>query len=214
MKFEKVDENKIKITLSIRDLEEKDINLHDFMSNSLESQELFLDMLEEAEKRVGFDTTNCKVKIETLAMTDESFVLTITKTNINILKKCSSTSRGKVKPIVRRKIPNTQVANLVYKFNSFDDYCLFISFLVHSKIKSIYKIANNICLYLYKGSYFLAIINLNAKYSNLQKFFNVITEFGSYVVNPDLFINKLKEYGIECIKNNAFKRSLTYFSKD
>ena len=214
MKFEKVDENKIKITLSIRDLEEKDINLHDFMSNSLESQELFLDMLEEAEKRVGFDTTNCKVKIETLAMTDESFVLTITKTNINILKKYSSTSRGKVKPIVRRKIPNTQVANLVYKFNSFDDYCLFINFLVHSKIKSIYKIANNICLYLYKGSYFLAITNLNAKYSNLQKFFNVITEFGSYVVNPDLFINKLKEYGIECIKNNAFKRSLTYFSKD
>ena len=37
MKFEKLNENKIRITLSIRDLEEKDIDFHDFMSNSLES---------------------------------------------------------------------------------------------------------------------------------------------------------------------------------
>lgn len=48
MKFEKLGENKIRITLSIQDLEEKDINFHDFMSNSLETQDLFLDMLEEA----------------------------------------------------------------------------------------------------------------------------------------------------------------------
>ena len=43
MKFEKLSENKIRITLSMRDLEEKDISFHDFMSNSLESQDLFLD---------------------------------------------------------------------------------------------------------------------------------------------------------------------------
>ena len=63
MKFEKLNENKIRITLSIRDLEEKDIDFHDFMSNSLESQDLFLDMLEEAEEKVGFKTRDCKVKI-------------------------------------------------------------------------------------------------------------------------------------------------------
>ena len=34
MKFEKLNENKIRITLSIRDLEEKGIDFHDFMSNS------------------------------------------------------------------------------------------------------------------------------------------------------------------------------------
>ena len=69
MKFEKLNENKIKITLSIQDLEEKDINFHDFMSNSLESQDLFLILLEEAEEKVGFKTQNCRVKIEALAMT-------------------------------------------------------------------------------------------------------------------------------------------------
>ena len=36
MKFEKLNENKIRITLSMHDLEEKDIDFHDFMSNSIE----------------------------------------------------------------------------------------------------------------------------------------------------------------------------------
>ena len=79
MKFEKVNENKIRITFSMRDLEEKDINFHDFMSNPLETQDLFLLMLQEAEEKVGFKTKNCKVKIEALAMTEDNFVLTITK---------------------------------------------------------------------------------------------------------------------------------------
>lgn len=213
MKFEKVNENKIKVTLSISDLEEKDINLHDFMSNSLESQELFLDMLEEAEEQVGFDTTNCKVKIETLAMTDENFVLTITKANADILKKRYSASPRKVKPKAKRKLPNAQTENLIYKFNTFDDYCLFINFLVHNNFDNIFKVANKVCLYMFKDVYFLSLTNINAKYDKLQRFFSVITEFGSYVINPNLFINKLKEYGTLCVKNNAFKKGMDYYAK-
>ena len=62
MKFEKLNENKIRITLSIHDLEEKDISFHDFMSNSIENQDLFLDMLEKGYvpviSTVGCDTEN------------------------------------------------------------------------------------------------------------------------------------------------------------
>ena len=79
MKFEKLGENKIRITLSMHDLEEKNINFHDFMSNSLESQDLFIDMLEEAEEKIGFKTRDCRVKIEALAMTEDDFVFTVTK---------------------------------------------------------------------------------------------------------------------------------------
>ena len=79
MKFEKLSENKIRITLSMRDLEEKDISFHDFMSNSLESQDLFLDMLNIAETEVGFKTHNYKLIIEALASSDGNFILTITR---------------------------------------------------------------------------------------------------------------------------------------
>lgn len=79
MKFEKLNEDKIRITLSSQDLVEKDIDFHSFMSNSIKSQNLFLDILEEAEKRVGFVTKDYKVRIEALAMNDGDFIFTVTR---------------------------------------------------------------------------------------------------------------------------------------
>ena len=79
MKFEKLNENKIRITLNNQDLIEKNIDFHSFMSNSKESQNLFLDMLDEAEKKVGFVTKDYKLRIEALAMSDGNFILTITR---------------------------------------------------------------------------------------------------------------------------------------
>lgn len=68
MRFEKINENKIKITLNSEDLIKKNIDFHVFMSNSIESQDLFLDMLNQAEKQVGFITKNYLLRIETLAL--------------------------------------------------------------------------------------------------------------------------------------------------
>ena len=70
MKFEKLTENQIRIILNIEDLREKDIDFHSFMSNSLESQDLFLDMLEKAEEEIGFNTKDYKLIIEAIASSD------------------------------------------------------------------------------------------------------------------------------------------------
>ncbi len=213
MKFEKLNENKIKITLSMHDLEEKDINFHDFMSNSLESQDLFLDMLEEAEEKIGFKTRNCKVKIEALAMTENDFVLTVTRILPDTLKKHFYVSpKKKVK--AKRKIQDLQSAHLIYKFNSFDDYCYFIEFMLKNDLQDANKIAKEISVYIFKDFYYLILSNLNTEYKKLSKFFTAITEFGSYVVDPDLFAFKLKECGTIFMKNNALKKSLSYFSKE
>ncbi len=68
MQIEKITENKIRITLNIQDLQEKNIDLHSFMSNSIESQDLFYDMLDKAEKEIGFETKDYKLMIEALAI--------------------------------------------------------------------------------------------------------------------------------------------------
>lgn len=70
MKIEKLNENKIRITLNMQDLNERDIDYHSFMSNSIESQDIFLDMLHTAEKEVGFYTDDCRIMIEALALKD------------------------------------------------------------------------------------------------------------------------------------------------
>lgn len=75
MQIEKITENKIRITLNIQDLQEKNIDLHSFMSNSIESQDLFYDMLDKAEKEVGFETKDYKLMIEALAIPNRKFYI-------------------------------------------------------------------------------------------------------------------------------------------
>ena len=212
MKFERLSENKIRITLSMRDLEEKDISFHDFMSNSLESQDLFLDMLQEAEKEVGFQTRNCKVKIEAFAMTEDDFILTITRVlPENPKKRGIASPRRTVK--AKRKTNCLQYTYLIYKFRSFDDYCNFIEFLLKNNLKDSYKIAKEISVYIYGNIYYLVLTDLNAEYRKITKFLTSITEFGSYVANPELFVHKINETGIIFLKNNAFKKSFLHYSK-
>ena len=79
MKIEKLNDDKIRITLNLDDLKENDIDFHTFMSNSIESQELFLHMLDKAEKEVGFVTDDYRIMIEALAMSNGNFVLTVTR---------------------------------------------------------------------------------------------------------------------------------------
>ena len=70
MKIEKLNENKIRIILNLEELKERDIDSDIFLSNSIESQSIFLDMLDTAEKEVGFVTDNCRIMIEALALKD------------------------------------------------------------------------------------------------------------------------------------------------
>ena len=212
MKFEKLSDNKIRITLSIRDLEEKDIDFHDFMSNSIESQDLFLDMLEEAEEKVGFKTRDCKVKIEALAMTENDFVLTITRIVPEGNKK-TLYATPKKRPKIKRKVNNVNETCLVYKFNTFDDYCNFIEYMTRNPLIDSAKLAGNICLYTYNNGYYLVISDIKKKKKNITGFFTAITEFAVYVPEPDLYAHRIYESGALFIKNNAFKKSFNYFSK-
>ena len=213
MKFEKLNENKIKIIVSMKDLEDKDISLHDFMSNSIESQELFLDLLEEAEEKIGFKTSNCKIRVEAFAMTDKDFILTITKILPDTSSRQSTPAlRKKLK--VKRKITNIEDAkDSIYKFNTFDDFCNFAEYLSINKSIDVSKLAKSVQLYTYNNFYYLVFHNINNKYKKLSTFYASITEFASYVLSPDLFIHKLHETGTLFIKNNALKKSFEYFTR-
>ena len=79
MKIEKITENKIRITLNLDDLKEKNIDFHSFMSNSVEAQDIFIDMLKEAEQQVGFKTDDYKILLEALATSDGKFILNVTR---------------------------------------------------------------------------------------------------------------------------------------
>ena len=213
MKFEKLSENKIRITLTAGDLKDKDIDFHDFMYNPLETQDLFLDILEEAKEKVGFNTTDYRVKIEALAMIDGDFVVNVTRmSDTEKEKQIPITSTPKKKFKVRRKSLTPKSEQAIYKFDTFDDYCYFIEYLAQNNLFKVHTIAKEIVAYMYQNEYYLIFHDINAENKNLLKFYSSITEFGTYINNSTLLISKLEECGKIIIKNNALKTSLKHFN--
>lgn len=209
MKFEKLSENKIRITLTIQDLAEKKIDFHSFMSNSIESQDILLDMLEEAKKETGFDPENYNLRIEALAMADTSFIFTITKEIPE-----EKTKLPKKKFTIKRKSLNPTSTQAVYCFANFDDFCSFLYFLNDDKSsEDVCSIADSIMLYLYKNKYYLLMNTIHNEVIGKLKFYTGITEFAKYITNSKVFASKLTECGNLIMKNNALEIGLANFAK-
>lgn len=203
MRIEKITENKIRITLNMQDLQEKNIDLHTFMSNSLETQDLFYDMLDEAEKEVGFETKDYKLMIEALAVPNGNFVLTVTRI-------IPEKEAPKKKLQAKRKL-NMLPANLsIYMFNTFEDYLEFCHSIIDSS-ENTYSFLKKSNLYSYKSKYYLCL-QVNNKDMNLFKSIHYkIIEFATRINNSDLFERKLKEYGKAIFKTNAINNCVKHF---
>jgi len=207
MKIEKLDENKIRITLNLEDLKEKDIDLHTFMSNSIESQRIFLDMLEEAEKEVGFKTDNYRVMIEALALSNGTFVLTVTKFETDIDRE-----KNKYKKVhIKRKLTDLNNKDMIYRFSSFEEFCDFCGIFAQESIINRKNFCSKCSLYTYNQNYYLILSNINFSLKFTKAFFNHIIEYASPVHNSNLFNGKIQEYGKAIIKSNALNVCLKYF---
>jgi len=204
MRIEKLNDNKIRIYLNLEDLEEKNIDLHTFMSNSIESQDLFLDMLNMAENEVGFKTHNYKLVIEALASSDGNFIFTITR-----IKPENPSPKFKAK---RQSItPNKALS--IYSFDNFEDFCEFCDF-IHTGTLSKYISKIKSSLIFYKNTYYLILNNLKLSVPDLKNFSCTVSEFATRVKNEELLERKLREHGKVVIPKNAISVCLKYFSKN
>ena len=208
MKFEKVNNDKIKITLSSADLEANDLDFHSFMSDSNETQSLFLAVLDKAEKDYGFSTDNYQLKVETLALDNGNFILTITRSRVP----STSEANGEKKRFkVSRKVPNLTSAWLIYKFNSFEDFCDFIKYLSSSELSDVNKGSKSPMFCRYKTYYHLIFNNINVKSPHLKAMYSAITEFGTYVDFSDALAAKLHESATLVIKDHVIEVCSKYF---
>ena len=204
MRFEKITENKIRITFNLDDLSEKDIDFHSFMANSDETQALFLDMLEQAEKEIGFITKDYKLMIEALATSEGNFILTVTRSLPETIKTLPKKLHGKRKDI------NSFNTSAIYKFNDFEDFCKVCNCLDDDYIKILNKnIASS--LYVLNNNYYLVLKINETDNSNVKNLYCIISEFASYKKYSKLFEHRLLEYGNLIIKNKAFSKVKKYF---
>lgn len=206
MHIEKLNENKIRIFFDIEDLIEKNIDLHTFMSNSMETQDLFLDMLDKAETELGFNTKDYKLVIEALASSDGNFIITVTRVLPNDIstKKTKKTVKTKIKSVT----PNKQSS--VVAFNTFDDFCSFCTYVNNSTCFPISQLKSS-SLILYNDRYYLVINNLKLSIKDFKLLYSTLTEFSSTVKGEALFERKIKEYGKIIFKKDAINECIKYF---
>lgn len=209
MKIEKITENKIRIIIKKEDFKDRTIDLKKFILNTPESQSLFLEILNRAEKEVDFDTDGHKLLIETYFQENDVCVFTITKyiePNIN------TRSRSKRYLTVKKKNQALNSTSLIYQFNEFEDFCDFCNFIYKNnsiELKGLFKAS---LLYNYNDTYYLVIDGINLSHKSLHSFHSSLLEFSCLLRYNKNFKFKLKEHGKVFIRNNAIHTGIKYFA--
>lgn len=198
MKIEKLNENKIKVTFNIDDLAEKNIDLYSFMHNTPETQDLFWDILNEAEKECGFNVDNSMIYVEASTSGGGNFSLIVTKTNErpSVLSSVNSTYNKKTFKLKRKNVSINTTQN-IYKFETFDDVC------EYAQIAGLKKTDNNI-LYTLANKYYLKLFKIPS--SN-------ILEYAAICKSPEILEARITEYGKTIIEKNALQTISKYFCK-
>ncbi|MCR5295675.1 MAG: adaptor protein MecA [Lachnospiraceae bacterium] len=79
MKIEKINDDQIRCTLTMEDLAEREIRIHELAYGTEKARNLFRDMIEEAYRQFGFTVDNVPIMIEAVPFSNEGLVLVITK---------------------------------------------------------------------------------------------------------------------------------------
>ena len=165
MKIRKINNDKLKVILNSRDLNDKNIDIDSFLSNSIESQDLFFEILDLAEEEYDFSIENNKAIVETISLDNNLFVLTITKLTNNSM--CNLDS----------------VINM-YCFENIDN---FLNFCYYIKKYNIPK--DTYYLYKLNNQYFFL---LNTDNTFLK---NILLEYSFPIKNSKYLEDILLEYG-------------------
>lgn len=207
MKIEKLTENKIRIILNLEDLEKNNVDFKSLINNSSQSQDLLLNILNKAEKEIGFYTKDSKILIEAFASSDGQIIFTITKFSPNNVQ----TILPKKTLTVKRK--NLTLSNkiAIYSFADFETFCNFCNSLSSNMCKNIKNFCKNISLYLYNDTYYLVFSNIDLNFKFLKNIYSSISEFATFISNSNNFKYKLLEHGKPIFKSNAISNACKYF---
>lgn len=194
MKFEKLTESKIRISVSLKDMESTNISAKNIFSNSADSQKLLNNLIAKAEKELSFKTDNAELLVEAIALSNNEYVFTITKL-LNNQNCCTKTNEL-----------------FIYKFQTFDDFINLCNFLKNFDFLCLTEISKDFSLFYCKGTYYLSFIetdNSSIVINYMKTFFD---EFGKNVSNTVGIDGILNEYGKVIFSKNALLKCLNSFN--
>lgn len=205
MRIEKVNENVLRVTITLNDLEERNIDLGSLNYNSPAAQELFWDMMEKAEEEYGFASGESQLIFEASPENEDGFVVTITKVDADgEFESIQKYIKSKYKNSdLRQKKKKSKVCSTlkIYCFDSLDDLCK-----LSKRITSLYK--GESTLFKCKNSYYLLLTGSSTSSQSLDI---LMCEYSTQIGNASFFEGYLNEYGEKIIQDSAIDTLNTYF---
>ncbi len=204
MKVEKINENKLRIILTLEELENRQISIKDIEKDPSIAKNLFIDLIEESNLGEDFMVGDFQLLIEASSDNSNIFVVTITKVDsIPELKKYALMDNSENRK--RRKSNATTnlsffVDGNIFTFNTLDEL---LDLCDISKKEKLFCGKNS--LYKYKNKYFLIFSKTAIKNKRFIKTFVFLTEYCSEYYLYDIFETSVKEKGNLMIENNAMQ---------
>ncbi len=185
MKIEKISPNKLKLTFSDEDLKDFGIDFENIKYNSDDAQEIFWNLIEQADIEEEFFKDNAQIVVEAVISKNNGLTMTVTR-NVNT-KKSPKIRHKKIKKY-------SDISPLIFSFAEFEDLvsaCKYIE-SIFVGISRLYKM---------DGEYFLV---MDAVHESVAVSVDlVLWEYGEKVLNSVIAEGKLAEYGDLLIKDTA-----------
>ena len=203
MKIEKITENIFRVTITVNDLEQRQIDINSIDVNSPKTIALLNELMEQVTSQFGYDFTGTQLIIDPVPNHDNSFDITITKIDEEMdfesIHKYIKTRYKKSDVSVKKKAGGVYSNILVYSFKTFDDVCRLADLIYDIYIGSS-------SLYKQDGQYFLTLSKSHVKIHDERALECNLSEFGTRVNNPATFEGYLNEHGDLLIEEQAVER--------
>lgn len=188
MKFDKIGEDRLKITLTYEDMEDMDFDAVELGYENSEASDVLDELLEIAKQKCGFEAKGHRLVIEVMPFHPDGLVLMITKIlrEDDLLTKMESFKR--------------EVQNPLLFF--FEDFYTLISAL--KEIAPLYQGESTV--YSFRGNYYLWL--LPGETVPQERLILILSEFGKFLRRKS-FDGFIKEYATVIIENKAVERALT-----
>lgn len=215
MKIEKLNENKVRITLTLDELEKRQISLTDIEKDSKIAKDFFINLLEESNLDEEFELDGSHLFIEAASDNNNLFVITITKitdmpelkkyslmenSNINSTNIDSFSKKTKIKKC-KNNITKYKVDSNIYSFSNIDKI---LKICELSKNEKLFLGRNS--LYKYEKTYFLIFNKTSVKNDRFLKTYVFLSEYCDNYYSADIYETTIKEKANLIIKDFALQR--------
>ena len=193
MRLERLNADKIKIFLTFDDLRERGISKEDLWTNLPKVEELFREMIMEADDELGFEADG-PIEIEVFSLPAQGMVVIVSKRFHSDLGDADDDDYIEMQGTL------DETDDILYQFRDFEDVLALARKLHDLGVRGG-------SLYLFENRYYL-IFEDDAPVEDLETFVAILAEYGS----PSTMTNhRLEEYGKLIMKDQAVAQLYQYF---